>query len=209
VLIRAQALTERVTFCDMKIATKHHSQRCTRESRTTVTPLGAVIRGVIAGTAGTAAMDGLLYARYRHGGGEIPLRAWELSSSVTDWDDAPAPAQVGKRLVEGLFQRELPATLARRVNNITHWSYGMLAAAQYGVIAGSLTRPRVRQGPVFGATVWASGYVVLPAAKLYQQIWEYDPITLAKDLSAHLVYGLATAATFSALWPRSTSGVNR
>jgi len=34
----------------------------------------------------------------------------------------------------------------------------------------------------------------LPAATLYQPIWDYDAKTLANDLSAHLVYGLATAA---------------
>jgi hypothetical protein len=32
-------------------------------------------------------------------------------------------------------------------------------------------------------------------AQLGEPIWEYDYKTLAKDLSAHLVYGLATAAT--------------
>jgi hypothetical protein len=47
--------------------------------------------------------------------------------------------------------------------------------------------------------VWATGYVVLPAAKLYQPIWEYDRVTLAKDLSAHLVYGLATAVALRLL----------
>jgi hypothetical protein len=51
----------------------------------------------------------------------------------------------------------------------------------------------------FGAGVWVSGYVILPAAKLYQPIWEYDGKTLAKDLSAHLVYGLTTAAAFQLL----------
>jgi hypothetical protein len=33
-------------------------------------------------------------------------------------------------------------------------------------------------------------------AKLYKPIWEYDPKTLADDLSAHLVYGVGTATAF-------------
>ena len=53
--------------------------------------------------------------------------------------------------------------------------------------------PRVLYGLPFGAMVWAGGYVILPAANLYKPIWEYDRRTLAEDLSAHLVYGLATA----------------
>jgi hypothetical protein len=33
-------------------------------------------------------------------------------------------------------------------------------------------------------------------AKLYEPIWKYDAKTLANDLSAHLVYGLVTAAAW-------------
>jgi hypothetical protein len=47
--------------------------------------------------------------------------------------------------------------------------------------------------------------VILPAAKLYEPIWEYDAKTLAKDLSAHLLYGTVTAATFGLL-STSTGG---
>jgi hypothetical protein len=139
-------------------------------------------------------MDTVLFARYRRGGGENRFDQWESSAGLSDWEQAPAPAQVGKRLVEGLFGQQLPATRARLVNNVTHWAYGMLGGAQYGILAGSLNSPRVSYGLPFGASVWGAGYVVLPAMKLYQPIWKYDRKTLANDLSAHLVYGLATAA---------------
>jgi hypothetical protein len=161
---------------------------------TTPTPLGAIARGLLAGAVGTAAMDAYLFARYRQGGGTSPFRDWELSTGISDWDQAPAPAQVGKRLVEGVFERKLPPTRAALVNNVTHWAYGILGGAQYGIVAGSLPRPRIRYGLPFGASVWAASYVVLPALKLYEPIWKYDVKTLANDLSAHLVYGLATAA---------------
>jgi len=51
----------------------------------------------------------------------------------------------------------------------------------------------------FGAAVWAGGYVVLPLLGVYKPIWKYDLETLAKDLSAHLVFGTATAAAYSIL----------
>ena len=54
-------------------------------------------------------------------------------------------------------------------------------------------------GPPFGAVVWGTSYVILPLAGLYRPIWEYDIGTLWQDLSAHLVYGLATAASFGLL----------
>ena len=164
-----------------------------------MTPLGAVVRGLVAGATGTAAMDALLYVRYRRGHGEEGFELWESSSGLDSWEQAPAPAQVGKRLVEGLFARELPPQRARLVNNITHWAYGILGGVQYGIVAGSLRTPRIRYGLPFGAGVWAAGYVVLPAARLYEPIWKYDRVTLAKDLSAHLVYGLGTAAALRLL----------
>jgi hypothetical protein len=167
--------------------------------RNTLTPLEAVGDGLIAGAAGTLAMDGVWFVRYRRDGGKSNFPAWESSSGLCRWDQAPAPAQVGKRLVEGLFQRPLSVKRVPLVNNITHWAYGMLAGVGYGIAAGSLRRPRVGYGLPFGATVWATGYLVLPLAKLYKPIWDYDVETLAKDLSAHLVYGLATATTFQLL----------
>jgi len=167
--------------------------------RSTITPLGAVIRGLAAGAIGTAAMDTLLFARYRRAGGESDFAAWEFSADLSGWEQAPAPAQVGKRVVEGLFSNKLPASRAALVNNITHWAYGMLGGAQYGIVVGSLRVSRILYGLPFGASVWATGYVVLPAAKLYKPIWEYDRETLAKDLAAHLVYGLGTATAFRLL----------
>jgi hypothetical protein len=174
----------------------------TSRSRTLTTPIGAVARGAAAGVAGTLAMDLLLFARYKHDGGRDSFKFWELSAGVTNWEAAPAPAQVGRRVVEGVFQLKLPDHRAALVNNIVHWSFGILSGAQYGLVGGSLPRPRARYGAPFGATVWATGYAVLPAAGLYEPIWKYDRTTLAKDLSAHLVYGLTTASVFDRLLPR-------
>lgn len=168
-------------------------------ARNPATPLAAVAGGLAAGALGTAAMDLLLYGRYRRQGGTERLRSWEFSESVTSWEHAPAPAQVGRRLVEGLFERKLPDQRAALVNNLTHWAQGILSGASYGVLVGSLRRPYARYGPPFGAAVWLTGYAVLPAAGLYQPIWQYDVVTLGKDLSAHLVYGSVTGLAFTVL----------
>ena len=97
---------------------------------------------------------------------------------------------------------ELAPNRARLVNNVMHWAYGIFNGAQYGIVAESLPAPRIRYGLPFGATVWAGDYVILPAAKLYKPIWTYDARTLPNDLSAHLVYGLATAAALRVQSPR-------
>lgn len=164
-----------------------------------MTPVGAVVAGLAAAAVGTLAMDLTLFARYKRDGGKSGFRDWELSAEVESWDQAPAPAQVGKRLVEGLFQIDLPDRYAALVNNITHWGYGVIGGAPYGIVVGSLHKPRVSFGLLLGAGLWSSSYVILPAAKLYRPIWEYDLKTLSNDLGVHLVYGLTTAATFKAL----------
>jgi hypothetical protein len=164
-----------------------------------VTPLGAILGGLVAGAVGTAAMDLVWYLRYRRGGGKEMFRDWELSSGLTSWENAPAPALIGKRVVEGFTGRQLPPERAALINNVMHWSYGLGWGTAYGVVAGSLPRPVVAFGLPFGAFVWATDYVVLPKAGVYKPIWEYDPRTLWKDLSAHLVYGVGTAAIFTLL----------
>ena len=41
-----------------------------------VTPLGAILRGLVAGAVGTAAMDVVWYLRYRRGGGKEKFLDW-------------------------------------------------------------------------------------------------------------------------------------
>jgi hypothetical protein len=164
-----------------------------------MTPLGALTRGVMAGAAGTLAMDALWFYRYKRGGGESGFVDWEFSVGLNDWSKASAPAQVGKRLYEAVFQRELSPRWAALTNNVMHWSYGIGWGGMYGLVAGSAQRPHIRWGVPFGALVWGADYVVLPLAGVYKPIWEYDLPTLWQDLSAHLVYGIGTAITFRKL----------
>lgn len=168
-------------------------------ARSPLSPLGAVVRGSIAGAAGTVAMDLVWYWRYRRDGGTDRFADWEFSTATTTWDQAAAPAQVGRRVVEGVLQRELSDSWAGPTNNVVHWATGLMWGSVYGIVARSTGKPRVRMGVPFGCFVWGTSYVVLPLAKLYEPIWRYDAKTLAKDLSAHLAFGLGTAATFRVL----------
>lgn len=159
-------------------------------------PLGRVVRGILSGAAGTVAMDLLWFSRYKRGGGDDRLLHWEFSVGLDDWSNAPAPAQIGKRLFEALLQRELQPRWVPLTNNVMHWAYGIGWAGLYGLVAGSLCPPTLRSGLAFGAVVWSSDYVILPLAKVYKPIWEYEVSALWADLSAHLVYGVATAFVF-------------
>ena len=155
----------------------------------------SILRGVEASAVGTLAMDTLLYRRYRNNGGGETFAAWEFSDGIQSWEEAPAPALVGKQFVERLTGHDISSRCARALNNMMHWAFGLAAGRGYGLLAGVRTA-RLQWGLPFGAAVWADGYVVLPRLGVYEEIWSYDRNTLAKDLSAHLVFGAATAAAF-------------
>ena len=160
-----------------------------------MTPLAAVVAGLLAGAVGTVCLDAVHYLKDRRAGGtERPL-AWEFAP-VDGWETAPAPGQVAKRVLEGFTQRKLPGRSAWITSTIAHWAYGSAAGAAYGILAGSLPTPHPRYGLPLGAAVFAGDYIALPAAGLYQPIWEYDAETLAWDLGAHLAYGAGTGITF-------------
>lgn len=107
-----------------------------------VTPLAAVAGGLLAGAVGTVCMDTVRYVRYRRKGGKDSPVAWEFGP-VDSWEKAPDPGQIGKRLVEGFTQRELPDRWAWLTSTVMHWGYGSTAGVLYGVLERP---PRLRSG---------------------------------------------------------------
>lgn len=160
------------------------------------TPLSAIVKGAVAGIVGTLAMDLVWFARYRKSGGDQSFIEWDLASGTEGYEDASAPAQVGKRVVEGLFQVELDPRTAGPMTNIVHWATGAGWGAAHGIVHGSMARPSSLGGLVTGAVAWGTSYATLAPIGLYKPIWEYDAGTLWKDLSAHLVFGLTSGIVF-------------
>jgi len=165
---------------------------------------GPVVVGAVAGAVGTAAMDLLLYTRYRRGGGKDSLWRWESAEDVMSWDEASAPGQLGQKVERLLTRREPPDRWARSTTNLMHWATGIGWATQYGLLASRRSRHPWLRALALGPVVWLSGYVILPLVKVYKPIWNYDARTLADDLSAHLVYGTATSAVVAILSRKST-----
>jgi hypothetical protein len=166
--------------------------------------MGSLVRSVVtggsAGAAGTLAMDLLWYARYRRAGGTEGFVAWETAAGTTSYEGASPPAQVGKRLAEALTGSPPPDGSARLMTNAVHWGTGK----QWGVVYG-LARPVLgRRGPLVGGVAlglgaFAASYTLLPLLGVYRPLWEYDARTIGQDLSAHLLYGVTTAAAAAAL----------
>lgn len=160
----------------------------------TETPLHDVALGAGAGVAGALVKDQfqklVSQAPGQDGSGE--------GQEPSTWEETPAPAKIGRRVIEGVFQREVPFEQHDKVMWATHLGYGAAWGALYGVVEASVRPRTLAHGLALGATVWGAAYVLLPAAKLYKPVWKYPPRTLAKDLSYHLVYGLGVALAFAA-----------
>jgi hypothetical protein len=161
-----------------------------------------LVAGAVAGAAGTAAMDLLLYRRARRAGSEDSFLRWELAADVSGWDAASAPGQLGQKVERFVTGRPPPDAWARTTTNVVHWATGIGWAVQYGALARRTSpHPSIR-ALALGPAVWLSGYVILPLARVYKPIWDYDTKTLGDDLSAHLVFGAVTSAVFAALTRR-------
>ncbi|MEO8967042.1 MAG: hypothetical protein ABI355_05515 [Solirubrobacteraceae bacterium] len=106
--------------------------------RTATSPLAAVAKGVAAGAVGTALMTGYqaAVAKVRHS------------------DSSNAPAEVGRRVIEGVLEREVPERRMEALNNAMHVLYGTSWAPVYGIAQASLGLPPIHLGALFGAVVW-------------------------------------------------------
>lgn len=145
------------------------------------------VRGAMAGVAGTAGMTAWqeLSAKLQSSsGGES-----EGSGPTDPWEQAPAPAKVGRLLLRALGY-DVPASQIDLLTNVMHWGYGTTWGALYGAVAGNAARERpLGRGLGFGSLVWIMSYVQLVPLGIYDPPWTYSPQELAMDLSYHLAYG--------------------
>lgn len=152
-------------------------------------PIRRLAIGALAGVVGTLALDLVWYVRARREGSEESFAEWEVVRDLESWDAAPAPGRMGRKIIVVLTGSDPPVERAAAISNVMHWAYGISWAAGYAL---AFPRRPIWAGPALGATLWSSDYVTLPLAGVYEPIWRYDARTLAKDLTAHLAFGIAT-----------------
>lgn len=135
-----------------------------------------------------------LGARLQANGDEAPS-----SSEHSDpWDEAPAPAQVAKRLIEGVVGLRVPSGLIPALTQLMHWGYGIAWGSVYGLANrhASSHGLKARRGAAFGLLVWAMSYVQLVPLGIYEPPWQYPASELGTDAAYHVAYGLGTAAAY-------------
>jgi hypothetical protein len=153
-----------------------------------------LLRGTLAGIAGTGAMTGYQLAVAR-------LRGKPLATPVPErWTDAPAPAQVAKKAADAVGQgRRVALEHVPLLTDAMHWLYGMSWGVLFGAAGGHVRADPVVAGLALGGGVWAASYAELVPLGVYEPPWRYPLQELALDLSYHLVYGIVVASSLAAL----------
>jgi hypothetical protein len=156
--------------------------------------MNALLRGVVAGIAGTGVMTAYQLAVAK-------AQGKPLATPVPHrWADAPAPAQAAKKIADAVGQgRRFTREDVPLLTNAMHWLYGVTWGAFYGAAAGRSSPDPVAGGLAFGTGVWSASYAELVPLGVYEPPWKYPPKELSLDLSYHLVYGLAVDLAYDAL----------
>ena len=164
--------------------------------RKTPSPLGAVVRGMIAGAIG-AGVQSLFFKATARWMPKPTRLSPELRKPEPEAKDESALETVSRRSIEGLMQRGpiAPETKAAGGRAI-HYLFG---AAWGGVYA--LCRESFRTSPVlFGLGVWmASDNLLLPAFRVAAWPQHYRLAEHHYAVHAHIVYGLSTSAAYALL----------
>jgi len=166
------------------------------------TPLGALARGLVAGAVGSAVQD--LFLRASH---KIAPATPEgvFSPPERDQIEENATQTVARRFVQLFMQRPLSADGKAKGATIVHYAFGAALGGVYGLLRETAPALRRPVGVIaYGFGAWMVGdNLVIPAFRLGAWPNAYPLKTHAYALGAHMVFGVATAAAYEAMRPRS------
>lgn len=111
-------------------------------------------------------------------------------------DESPSDA-VGRIGYEKLLHREPSDKAKQALSWSVHLGYGLAMAGLFGALRANRRRPRrlLRDGAIFGALLWlVVDELAVPLLGLADKPTQYHPTQHLQSLTAHLGYGVATAA---------------
>jgi hypothetical protein len=147
-----------------------------------------LLRGVIAGAAGTAAMS----AAY---GAERRFRP--AITGPLDYDDSLVPG----RIVGSVLH--LPDVTARdehELGMLLRWGYGSAFGLYHGILRRVLPEPWA--SVAFGATLMTATFTLFPVLGRTPPPWRWPATTLATSFGTHAAYVTAVALVDDALGGR-------
>lgn len=159
-------------------------------------PLGALVRGLVAGAAG-AGLQSLFFratAQWRPQPTQLP--ASDGGKPVREQKETNLES-AARRVWEGMMKRgPMRAADKRRAAVALHYLFGAMWGGVYGLWRESGRSPAT----LFGAVVWmASDNLILPAFRLSGWPHRYRATEHGYALQAHLAYGVGTAAAYALL----------
>ncbi len=178
------------------------------------TPLGVVMKGVLAGFAGTLALTLLVKGAQgvTSSGNDDGRRPGEDEASAgVGAGHALAGGQVQapfldrstelfvQKVANGLFGASLSGSARTATGAAMHFVYGGFWGAVYGLIQSSLRLPAALHGLLYGLVVWLIGPVTLvPAMGIMPPPQEQGARCALLVAAFHVAYGLALGLVFDA-----------
>jgi hypothetical protein len=161
------------------------------------TPAGVIVRGFLAGIAGSLAQTAF-FALTKKRAPSPPPRAFEPPEP--EQAEESETETLARRFVDKLMMRG-PIAHKRLAGQAVHYAFGGAWGAAYAVAAASRRRrPSALAGPGFGLLVWlASDNLLVPSFRLASWPNRYPAKSHAYAMAAHLVYGAVLGGTLRAL----------
>lgn len=159
-------------------------------------PLAVVIKGVVAGLAGTAV---LTLAMQR--GPQLMEEKFGVSpemDATPEQREAPEDptGELVERVASGVLDTDLDEDTRATAGQALHWGYGAMWGAWYGVTQSTLRWPALLHGSVFGLTVATVASTLVPAMGLAAPPTRQPKSVSAMQMANHLLYGWVVAFVF-------------
>ncbi len=186
-------------------------------------PLGVVMKGALAGFAGTLALSVAVK-------GAQLLQSFSGENSEQDSEEQEAQTGIGagqalaggevqapfldqsteifvQKVATGLFGTSLSGGARRTAGMATHFLYGSFWGAVYGLIQSSLRLPPASHGLLYGLIVWLIGPATLvPAMHIMPPPQKQGVRKLLMVVGFHVAYGLGLGLTFDAFTQQERRG---
>jgi hypothetical protein len=156
-------------------------------------PLAVLVKGSLAGLAGTAVMSAF-QERAPELMGRAGLSVPQPPAPPTDPDAPDSPTE---ELAERVTEGELAPDQREIAGEAIHWAYGAGWGAYFGVMQSTFRPSSLLHGAFLG------GLMTLIATRFIPRLGLVPPPKSREELvlsgSSHVVYGLATAITYRIL----------
>jgi hypothetical protein len=160
-------------------------------------PLAVIVKGALAGAAGTAVMSAFLERapELMERVGVAPDEASAEPPTPPEQPDAPASPteELATRLTEGDLDREERAMAGQAI----HWGYGAAWGAYFAVVQSTFRPSPVVHGAFLGGVMTAVATKVVPRLGLAPAPRSREE--LLTNLGSHVVYGVTTGLVYQIL----------